>query len=256
MLTVDNIRKKTEVWFVMDERLPTNDKIVRTPPDDDFLNSIAEVQLQPIGICFNDQEGWKLGFGRKRILAIRKLYDEGTHDGMIDVTIFYGLSPSDAEILSLIENNHRSVNEIGDYSVISNMLKQGMDYKQIAHSIGIPLGTVKAIDRKWANVPKWAVDACLDGEIAPSTALEIGKVKPDTQKVLKKELNDEGKLSAKRVKDEKKAIQNDTLVAMSPGLGFSQRDFYSRAELEEVRKILASGTKAKALEYIDSLLAE
>jgi hypothetical protein len=255
MLSVGNIQVEEEVWGVYDNRLPDNVQITRTPPDDAFLESINEVQLQPIGIGIVDDQ-IQLLFGRKRLLALRMLSEKQEVERSIRVNIFYGLSSSDSYIISLLENNQRSSNEISDYESVRYFLHEGLNYKEIAKATGMTVGTIKALDRKWADVPQWAVQGCLDGKIAPSTAIEVGRVGTDVQKTLKKEYNKEGKLSGTRVKEEKRFIQQEQLATMSDSLGLNVtvRDFYSRAELKDVLKIVKSQSKAKAVEYIQSLL--
>lgn len=255
--TLDKIKKEIEVWSVDDPRLPKNEYIIREPPKPDFIESVAKVQLQPIGIAHKDDD-WSLAFGRKRLLALRKAKEDGLSDGFVDVVIFHGLGPYDSDVFALWENNQRTSNEVSDYVAIKNLLLSGLNYKEIAKDLGLPVNSIKALDKNWARVPRWAVDACLAGKINTNTAKEVGKVKgKERQNLLQKVLKEEGKLSTNRVRETKRAIQQEIVAKLTPSMGFDvqERDMFTRIELKTILELVKNKTKKEAIAYIEELLA-
>lgn len=256
-----------ETWHCDDVRLPESKDVYAVKPDTTFLQSLNEIQLQPIGVI-ETKAGCFLGYGRRRLLAVRSLNagellaEDGTiinhkRNGEIDVMIIsIDEIDSIAEALSLIENHHRSPNPISDYMAIATMLKNKMDYKAIAKRLGVDTNTVRALDQHWSRVPAWTLEAVLDGKVAPSTAEAIGKVGPEAQKRLKKVLSKEKKITAKMVKEERQAIQQETMSQMAPLMQFDEpRDFFSRDEVLQIRQIALEHNCEPVLAFIDGLLA-
>lgn len=258
---LDGVTKRYETWGVYDERLPKNEDLMREPPDEEFIKWMNVVQLEPIGMGEHDTQGFFIIFGRKRLKALRILSERQEVERLIDVCIFEHISYEDADILILLENNHRSSNELADYQILYQYLTSdpNPNYSVIGKKLGMTAGTVRALDNKWAPVPQWAIEAVLVGNMSKTTAVDVGKIKDKkTQKKLKKILDEEGTLPGSKVKEQKRAIQSDMLVEMDAKLFGGKtkvKEFFPRSDLENILKLLETKTKAEVTAYIESLLA-
>ena len=229
-------------WALNDNRLPANTDIKRTPPDDAFMESIKEIQLEPIGIGQNNADGYFLMFGRKRLLALRDLYERGMVKNEVDVRIFYDISKGDAARYALIENAQRSDNPISDAIAIDDILKSDPNatYKTIAESIGKSVTYIKKTYEKYGGCPKWTLVAILDGKMAISTAFALGKLGKDTQVELKKQFKKTGKLTGAEVHDSRRAMQVASYAQLIPQSMYQmdiKRDQFTRGELEQIHSL-------------------
>ena len=251
-----------EGWKLDDERLPVNEKIVRVPPTTDFVASMRTYkQLYPILMCHNEQDGWFLGFGSKRLLALRILNKEDPIKfEKVWVRIAEGVTREEGRIFSMIENAQRSENAINAFEVIQYILKtdKNATYKSIAEKIHMPVTYVKTIALKYGKIPDWTLRAALDGKIVEATAIKIGSFAKGTQVECKKEFEASGKLSLKVAQDKKRVIQKNIVAKMSPAMGFmaptnKRQPFYPVKVLDELKVLLEAKKYKQAVVMLEDL---
>jgi ParB-like chromosome segregation protein Spo0J len=260
-----------DVMHCYDDRLPKNEDLMRVPPEASFISDIIEHgQLQPILMCHNDTDGWFIGFGRRRLMAIRAAYEmvddagQHLHDGMVLVRIGEGLTKNDAAIFSLTENAQREANPISDYLAIRQLLfsKEVTSYEQIAQMLHMTKAYVKTADEKFARVPTWALEGVLNGTIALSTAIGIGKFQAPRQKEVKKIFKDKGKITGGDLVDIRRAMQADSTAQVTslPGTAAQApdglRQYFNRDELLEIKGLLENGAYVPAKKILAALLAQ
>ena len=258
-----------DIWHCNDERFPKTEDIMRTPPEASFVcNIIKHGQLQHVLMCHNDQDGWFMGFGRRRLLAIREAFEtldeQGIplHDGSVLVRIGEGLTKNDGHIFALIENAQRNGNPISDYIAIRELLLMPgtKTYKEIAEQLNVTVSYVKQADEKFAKVPTWALEGALNDTIALSTAISIGKFSSPKQREVKKIFTKNGKLTGGDVKEMNRAIRKDMVVQVSnlPGMVATpdeeKRQFFNRDELVVIEKALKKGDYPHAKALLTALL--
>ena len=223
-----------EQWHCYDERLPK--ELPCEPPHISFMESVWERQLQAIGIAELDGNHY-LAFGRRRLYAIRKGTEKKRqpHSGMIDVVIFPVKSMDEIHQLAVEENKHRSPNPISDVKAIRALLTtKSATYKSVAKALHMSEPQVKKIEAAWDGVPDWCVDAMLDGNMAMGTAKKVGKMKPDTQKKLRKQFKaNENKLTLKDVSEVRAVVRTQAQAVALPTLKV-KRSFFSREEIEHL----------------------
>jgi ParB-like chromosome segregation protein Spo0J len=257
------MKQEHTFWESDDARLPADDEIKRVPPDKTFINTLAEQgQLQAIGICHTPDDKWVLAFGRKRLLAIRSLKGEGKPAGKVLVRIFEGFSEGQANILGLVENAQRNGNEISDAIAVEGLLKMKLEkgqpaqtYQSIAKLIGKSKSYVKKLDEDYAKVPEWAKNATLDGKIAPSVIKKLGDMPVSVQKACKETFKKVGKLTLENMHEQRQVIRAEaTAQVFSNDTMTSQRQFYSREDLNLIKTFLSAKEYNRALETIEGLL--
>jgi ParB-like chromosome segregation protein Spo0J len=260
-----------DIWHCDDPRLPKNEDIMREPPESSFVNDIIENgQLQPILMCHNEQDGWFLAFGRRRLLAIRQAFaiknDKGQpmHDGNVFVRIGEGIQRNDGYIFALVENAQRNSNPISDYLAIRELLLMpgSKTFKEIATLMHVSVSYVKEADRKLCKVPTWALEGALNDTIKLSTAIGIGKFSTTKQKEVKKLYTEKGKITGGDVKEIHRAIKNDmvaqisTLTGMTTSIDDNFRQYFNRDELLAIQVLLNEGKTVQAKKSLASLLDE
>lgn len=237
----DKITKSHEIWDCYDPRLPLDKDLTGTPPDDGMLESIQQIQLQEILVVKKGKE-YIFRFGNRRLRAIRMNHALGRPPGVVEVVVVEGVDPEDWNMLTLIENEQRSPNEMSAYEILHDMvqkrMKSGGDlgtvYKEVAKLTGYTAGQVKAIDNKWCKVPLWAVNAAGQGKIAPNTAIELGKLSPELQKECKADFQKNKKLTAGDVKAKRQVRQAVQYQNIMVDIGQQPRQMFMRDELEEL----------------------
>ena len=263
MTKIDLEEYVVESWDLDDDRLPVNEDIIRTPPSADFIASMRNYkQLYPILMCHNKKDGWFIGFGNKRLLALRILQEEDPDKfKTIFVRIGEDIARDEAYHMSLIENAQRSGNDIHAYKAIEYLLKSDKKatYKSIAQKIHMPTAFVKATVLKYGRIPEWCVQAALDGKIAETTIVAVGKFKKNIQEECRKEYEASGKLPLSVAKDKKKFIQTNIVAKMSPAMGFAvptsnRKQFYPLKDLEELKKLLDAKKYKQAVQKLEELL--
>jgi len=236
-----SITKFFETWDCNDNRLPVSKELHREPPSWDFIQSLNEFQISPIGVI-KQGKNYHMVWGRKRLLAARigneTVDDVGVpyHHGQIDVLVITGIDPNDRAKWSALENTMRSDNPISLYEDMMNYFKHDKDatYKSVAVALGTTAGHLKALDKKFAKAPKWALNAALRGEIALSTVAAVAQMKPEIQEECKKDFQTDKKLTAGDVKEKKRFIQEEVYKDLMPALGLDvkqPRQFFTRDEL-------------------------
>ena len=257
-----SITVNTVIWHCNDKRLPLNKDIKGPPPTENMLETLQEIQLHEVGVV---QKGKQFFFrwGTRRLKAIRQLFEEGKHNGDIRILLLTGIDPEDSKRLSLIENDQRSPNEVNTWQIIREMLYakpvdgNAPTYKSISDYTGITIGEIKALERKWGTVPVWSINAVARGDIAPSTAIAVGKLSRELQKECKTQLETTKKLSAVTVKAKREFVRTEAYGAMIPGLNLPVvRDYYTRQEVEAIQSYLATNRFDDVKIYVDNLLSE
>lgn len=250
-----------EMFFCHDDRLPENgsDGMVRQPPTAEFLDDVAiHGILQPICWGYNTKEKWQgIIFGRKRLMAVRKLYDDGRHSGNIPVRVIDEVDPWDVPVISMVENAHRTKNELGAYKDIQDILLRDntQTFDTIARMIGMPTKYVKDIDRKYCRIPKWALKAALDDKITTAVALEVGRLGEKQKMEALASFQAKEKLPMSAVDDlkrAKKAFQATIMSSMFPAMPIAQpkREYIPRHEIERLLNI------AEGQYDIDAIITE
>lgn len=222
IVDLDLNRYPTEVWHCDDPRLPLDKDITRIMPDDNFIKTVQRVGvMSPILVAYQrtgaNMVDTMLVAGRKRLLAMRYCFLNGLRDGMIKVIyaeVDFNLSP----YLSMIENAQRSPNELSDYRDIQTIRQTNpmVTYEVIAKAIGKPKTYVIQIDKRYNQIPTWAMTAALDGKIALTTAVELTKVGQDLQDEAHRQFLEKDKFSATAVKELKR------LRSMQHSIGLAQ----------------------------------
>lgn len=250
----------SDIWQLNDPRLPTNDLITRVVPEADFIASMAEGQLHPITMGCTPEGEWRLIAGRRRLLA-KRILAEANGDNTIWVAVVEGVSHVEMDSLALQENAHRSSNPISDYLAIREILQtdRNATYKTIAAQIHATAAYVKCADLKFAEVPKWALEAVLDSKMAETTAIAVGKLNKVRQKEAQQIIKETGKLPMSAIKTMKRAVQNSATASMMslPGVqSTNKRQFFARTELEELSVLLEKSAYSNAKKLLAGLLSQ
>lgn len=228
-----------ELWHCDDERLPTNKEMDRIAPDQDFLKTVVgNGILQPPMMCCNEHEGWFIAFGRKRLMAVRSLYNDNLCDGYLYIRVGVGISKEEAHYLSIIENAQRSGNPLSDFAAIKAIMVDDntATYKSIAGVIGKPVTYVKGTAEKYALVPDWAIKAALDDKIATSVLEALGSAPKDHQKKAQTYFNENKKLPMSVLSDMRRIQKTEFAVefAMNTSQSSMKRPVVARKEVEEM----------------------
>ena len=255
----------SETWNCDDARLPATADIHRSKPDKGFVDTMARGQINPITIRVNKKDEYFLEAGRRRLLAIRQLKEEGRTDGKVAVRIFKA-EEADGDWVTLVENAQITSNPVSDYmSVKRILLHDSMNYADIAKSIGMPVTYVKNLDQNFARVPDWALNAILKDKMVPSVAKELGKLSDKLIEECRVEMSQskKGKLTMDMVKQKHRLVQNEaTAQAMSfSGPQSNLRRLFTRDEIAKAYDMLVSLEPYKvAVEqtriYLQELLAQ
>ena len=251
----------TEIWDCNDPRLPITSDLKRTPPDRQFLDSLIDPgQLQPILMCHNDTDGWFIAFGRRRLLGIRMLLEEGTHDGRILVS-YIEATKNNANLFSLVENAQRAANGVADYMAVKEILHSDRTatYESIAKSICKSKAYVQKIDRQYCKIPSWALEATLAGDMAETTAVLIGSFSKTEQEQCYNMFKKDGHLSHERAQQIRRFIQQEIVASFAPGLGFTEpqkQEFYPRSAIEEIASLLEAKKYPELRKLISKLLSQ
>jgi hypothetical protein len=238
------------------------EQIERIPPSADFVESIREYgQLQSILMCYNDSEGWFLVDGAQRLLAIRSLWEQD-NDWKIAVTEALGIYSNDTQIISMIINAQRKDNPLHEFATIKRIMvsDRTATYKSIALQIHKPVTYVKSTFETYGRIPQWALDALVDGKIAETTAIKIGKFTKGIQEECRKEYEENGKLSLKEAANKRRLVQRNIIAKMSPAMGFAtstgkRQQFYPVKVLDELKALLDASKYAQAKKMLEDLLS-
>jgi len=197
------------------------------------------------------------------LLAIRQLYEDGRSNGDISVKIAENITVDEGHEIAIAENKERSDNPISDYLSIKDVRTTNhfATPKEIAEALNQTEAFVKNVEKQYATVPQWALDAALDGDIAPTTAVEVGKLTPDLQGKCKVTLETDKKLTAKSVQDLKKFTKVEMYAKLQPQLDLSDndtggQDFFPRSDLIQISNLANSGKIDELKEFVKGLLAK
>lgn len=234
-------------WHCEDKRFPKTVDIMRVPPDEAFLTNVeTHSVMMPIMMNCWENGHWTLVAGRKRLLAVRKLFYDGRGDGMVwvrECSVDYKYNA----YLSMIENAHRNNNPLQDYVDITNILTTipGSTYASIAKTVGIPKSKVISIDKTYAGCPAWAIQGALDGKIAVSTIKRLSRMDKDLQEKARETFETDEKLTdnaisgLKRLRKAQFSQQFTAQLISTPTSTMGRgRPFIPRSEVEAAFAIL------------------
>jgi hypothetical protein len=251
-----------QVWDCDDDRLPKNSDINRQKPDKGFVDTMAIRQLNPIIVRMDNFGAFHLEAGRRRLLAVRQLKEDGRSSGNIDVRILKG-DEEDGGWITLVENAQSSANPVSDYQAVKKFLLAGKNYKTIAELIGTSITYVKKLDTDFARVPDWALVAIQQGNMVVNVAKEVGKLSTPVQAECKIEMEQspKKKLTMDMVMAHHRLTQAEaTAVTMSFSGPGNPRRIFTRDDLMEIREILITSDPEQAVmmgkSHIDKLLAQ
>ena len=239
-----------EYWDVNDKRLPLTKDIDR-PFDPGELESLRNngYQINAILVIKKGKE-YFLVDGRNRVLKIRHLLENNLHTGKIKVQVITGIDPADRYAISMIANAQRSTNKLNDFRCIKAMrdIDPLMTWNDLYKKTGIPVNTLKAIDKTYSKVPLWAINAMVQGHITTSVAESLAHLNYDTQKELEELYSKKKKLTATDVKEKRRFVQQSVYAGMAPKLNIpTGRNFFMRSEMEELFNLIPVSAKdAKA----------
>ena len=242
-----------EKWFCYDDRLEK--QFTRVPPTKEFITDIERYGILHLPVVgHNDVEGYFLICGRKRIMAVRDIYQRQMCDGNFHVRIAEGVSRQDAYYLQLIENGMRDENRLSDFAAIRLLIDQSggaITYQKIGKETGIPWTTVKNIAETYGNVPQEALQGALDGIIADTTLREISRLSNKQQAECMEILRVKKALPMSAINDLKrvrKSIdarkQSAFVVTSTVNVG---RKMFTRAEVQAVFELAASTKGARVI---------
>jgi len=258
---IDISKLVVSVWDCDDERLPLSRDLIRTPPDMAFIQSMIDPgQLEPILVCF-DIGSFFLAFGRRRLLAARYIKANNLGAGKILVRVVEA-SQNDVVLFGLIENAQRNANGISDYVAIKTLLKRDKTatYKSIAKAICKTEAYVKTIDRKYAKVPDWTLEATLQGKIAETTAILVGSFRPAEQRRCRDILKEKEKLTHEEAQGIRRFIQKEAVASMMPSLGLTsatptKQAFFPRGDIDKIAELLEAKKYPVAKRFVVQLLS-
>lgn len=269
---MNTVKKTLERWHCTDSRFPIKtSRPVGNKSLDTLRGEVLEdgtildgFQLHPVLVILEKKgkkENYTFVFGNGRLQRIRDFFEEGCHTGYVDVLVVEGMDPNDKDALALIENNQRSPNELGDYHTLCDLRKQNpnISYIEVFNMTGMSIQTQKKLDKTYKNVPLWAQNAMLRGEIAVTTAKAIGGLGTDSQGELKVLLKEQGYLSNSDVTEKKRFIQQEAYAPMlqsSSLFPVQPKQFYDRADLEAIHQRMLEQNWEAALIGIESLLSQ
>ena len=246
----NGINTVLEIWQCTDKRLPEDKDIIR-PYDGKSVESLRNdgYQIYPIVVIKKGKEYW-LADGGCRLKRIREFHEANQHTGNISVMIVTGVDPEDRHTISMIANAQRSTNKLNDFRCIKAMrdIDSLMTWNDLYKKTGIPVNTLKAIDKTYSKVPLWAINAMVQGHITTSVAESLAHLNYDTQKELEELYSKKKKLTATDVKEKRRFVQQSVYAGMAPKLNIpTGRDFFMRSELQELCDLIpASAKEAKA----------
>lgn len=247
-------KNKIELWDPWDKRLP--EAVVREAPSLAFIEGMAEDQWSAIGVGHNREEGWFLMYGRKRLLAKRAIAADPEkytiEQSAIKVEIFEGITKAEALKATVIENAHRSNNEVTTWQAIKEKMKEKdfASYEKVAEFFGLTIGQVKSYENKWHKVPDWAVQGVVDGGMSVSTARMIGHSPMSVQKELKKSYKKDEGLTMAQVQETKHVTMKDFMPA---AMIKEPPRFVPMAEINKLLWVVENRPKKDVIDFIHSL---
>lgn len=165
-------------------------------PDKAFIGSIEKFGiLQPIGLIESDR-GYLVAFGRRRILAARKI-------GLISVpAVIYPVGWTLGEVLTLVENQQRKDNLVAFLEAIESLRLQATP-EEICGAVGISKAELyKAIRLIDGLIPELRL-ALTEGRMSSSCACQAIKLTQQQQQTL-------AQLSVIRAKDVDQLLRVNT----------------------------------------------
>jgi ParB/RepB/Spo0J family partition protein len=259
---IDISKLVVEIWDCDDIRLPLSGELTRTPPDMAFIQSMIDPgQLEPILVCL-DAANYFLAFGRRRLLAARYIKANNLGTGEILVRVVEA-DQNNVMLFGLIENAQRNANGISDYVAIKTILERDKTatYKSIAKAICKTEAYVKTIDKKYARVPDWALEATLQGKIAETTAILVGSFRPAEQKQCRNMLKEKDKLSHEEAQSIRRFVQKEAVASIMPSLGLTpatptKQAFFPRNNIEKIAELLEAKKYPELRKFVVQLLSQ
>jgi len=251
---------KTTMWETYDKRLPTE---IDRALDQDYRDLVANLRKRkvignPLWMGKLGQS-WHLIAGRARLLAARQLLQEGKKIfAYVPVRVFIVESMEEIIALRLSENTARSRNPVADYIAIRDMLSKTGDYKIVAEKLGIPVKDVKYMDANLGPVPLAILEGVIDGKVALTTAIKVGKIKnTQTKKAMVKRLHKFSELLGRDVDETRAAIREEAVGNLSfmNEVENPTRVTFVRAELLTALHLAQAEEATKTADYLLGLVS-
>jgi ParB-like nuclease domain len=181
-------------WIELSD-LPRLDDLGPPKPTKDLLESIRNFGIrQPVALVELTDRFDVIG-GRRRIQAAWILYKEWEHEQREEsvedpspmdcpywrVPAMVGQDPEGMHVLDVQLNSTAKPNEFAYLDSISEMVREGADFKQIAHDTGLPIGTVKRLWNVQVHLHPEIKAAARQGRIRFSVAESASKLTEEQQ---------------------------------------------------------------------------
>jgi ParB-like chromosome segregation protein Spo0J len=201
------------------QELPSDAGLFGPAPERALIDSIERWGLLEPPIIYGEPGHYRVHAGRRRIKALRvlskewaermgKIHEQGVHEEPNPygkVKVFYAdTEESAAAFITLTEQAVRRDNVAADIEAIEELLRQGLDEKQIAAAVGMSTGRVKARIRLAQNLMPVLLAGLKMGNIKPSVAEAAAKLGRSAQGRLMALYSDKGKLKMADVEEERR----------------------------------------------------
>ncbi len=198
--------------------------------------------------------------GRRRAAVVKQLVADGElPKNFIVRGEIANIGGARAAALSVVLNEGRGQNVVGEYRAIGTLLQDGYSEKAVAAELGIP----------WPRFRKMmSLDGLLVGllraleqdKIAESTAYALAKLETDVQKRMLRQLEKTGKLTLKQV-NEARRVHTEKVASDLPAELFEDDDgetvlawpVLALVKLRELREIVPADTELH--ERVEALMA-
>lgn len=199
--------------------LPANPDLHGPDPDRALVDSIDRWGLLEPPIIYGERGKYKVHAGRRRIKALRilskewaermgKIHEQGVHEEpnpYAMVKVFHAdTAESAAAFITLTEQATHRPNVAADIEAIEELIRQGLDEKQIAAAVGMSVGTVKSRIKLASNLAPKLMEGLKAGSIRPSVAEAAAKLGRASQGRLEAIHAEEGKLKMPAVEEERR----------------------------------------------------
>ncbi|NJM68152.1 MAG: ParB N-terminal domain-containing protein [Acaryochloris sp. RU_4_1] len=210
------------------EELPQD--LLGSLPSKSFIESVRRFGvIEPVGLIENGSM-YTIAYGRRRIKAARQLK-------LISIpAMIYPLGWTPAEVLALIENQHRSENVVAKLEAIDTLRREATP-EEICHAIGInKIQLNQAVHLLDGLIPALQ-DALRENRMAVSTAKKALKLEVDQQREVaqlpKIKANDVEQYLKAKVKSNVESLP-DSLFGDVPTLGWQRQAIPLLEQLLEV----------------------
>lgn len=183
------------------------------PPTPQFVETVEALGvIQPVIVEERGPGRYRLCAGRRRVLAAHEAGLE-----RIDAKV-YPEGAVTPEVLTLIENEHRSPNRLADLGALERLLQQeGVTMDVICKELKLNRASVEKSLTLLNLIPPLR-DAFQNGNIAPSVALKAAKLSHEQQHLLLDPLEENGRITGPDVREVKEARKAQRSAELSSRL--------------------------------------